>query len=494
MESGIASIILEEGDETYIKISAEKSVELELSDFFTFEVPNWEIIKRQNEIVSRKKGKPNPLKNWDGKIRLYKRNTKKTYRGLVSYIKKFARDRNYQVIDNVSRDIKQFSLEQLQCFIESLNLPEDIESRDYQEEYILDCINNERALVLSPTSSGKTIKLYVTACWFDTKTLIVVPTTSLVEQTKDSFKNKFEHKDEISIIYSGKEKEKLNQFVISTWQSIYKMPKEWFEQFECVIVDEVHLAESKSITTVMEKCVNARYRFGFTGTLKSDEMKAHRLTLEGLFGGITKRVTTRQLVDMGYIAEPIINCIVFDHEEKLPKKTKYHDEKKYIVEHEKRNKFLKNLIRKLNGNTLVLYEYVDDHGKKLFEKFQEANKNIHIVHGGIKATERNEIRKYVDQTTNNVIVASFGTFSTGIDIVNINNLVIASPFGKSIVRVLQSIGRGLRKGDEKQYCNVYDIADDLINGKKGYTLRHLEKRIEIYSREEFIFKIKTLKI
>ena len=176
---------------------------------------------------------------------------------------------------------------------------------------------------------------------------------------------------------------------------------------------------------------------------------------------------------------------------------KYQDEIDYLVSSKSRNNFIKNLALKLKGNTLVLFQLVEKHGKdlhKLIEDKAENNRKVFYIYGGVETEEREKARAIVEKENDAIIVASYGTFSTGINIRNLHNVIFASP-SKSRVRNLQSIGRVLRKGDNKAQAMLYDIADNCARGsKKNYTIRHLDERIKIYNEESFNYEIKEIKL
>ena len=171
-------------------------------------------------------------------------------------------------------------------------------------------------------------------------------------------------------------------------------------------------------------------------------------------------------------------------------KANYQDELDYLVRSDARNRFIKNLALSLEGNTLLLFQFVEKHGHVLHEMIKrETNRPVYYVHGGVDGDEREDIRKIVETQTDTIIVASSGTFSTGINIRNLHNIIFGSP-SKSKIRNLQSIGRGLRKSDSKSIATLYDIADDLTHGnRKNYTILHFVERMKIYNEEQFEYKI-----
>ena len=285
-------------------------------------------------------------------------------------------------------------------------------------------------------------------------------------------------------------KENKPMIYCTTWQSIYKMDKKYFEQFDVVIGDEAHLFKAKSLTTIMGKLTTCKYRFGFTGTL--DGTETNKLILEGLFGRVKKVVSTAELIDQKHLADFIIKAIVLkypDNIRQLMTKASYQDEMDWLVKCVERNNFIKNLTLSLNGNTLLLFQYVEKHGKVLYEMLKDQGVPVHFVHGGVDGEDREEIRKIVEQSPSSIIVASYGTFSTGVNIRNLHNVIFASP-SKSKIRNLQSIGRGLRKSETKSNSVLYDISDDLTwKNRKNFTILHFVERIKVYNEEKFEYKI-----
>jgi len=444
-------------------------------------------------------------KVWDGKIRLFSQKTGQIYVGLLSYIKEFCERNNIECViakdvdDNDSLDIKKVT-----DFVKSLkpkSKGKELELRDYQLNAIQYALSNHRGMLVSPTASGKSLIIYALIRFYhyllkDKKILILVPTTSLVEQMYSDFidygwNDKYLHR-----IYQGHEKETDKPVIISTWQSLFKLDKKYFEKFGCVIGDEAHLFKSKSLTTIMTKLIDCKYRFGMTGTL--DGTQTHRLVLEGLFGKVEKVTTTKELMDKDTLAELKIKCIVLKHKEedcKVVKDLKYSEELQYIVSHKTRNDFITTLCDKLNGNTLCLYQLVEKHGVVLYNAMKDLDRKVFFIHGGVDTETREQIREITEKETNAIIVASYGTFSTGINIRNLHNVVFASP-SKSRIRVLQSLGRGLRRTTMGQlHTTLIDIADDFThNDRKNFTLNHFLERINIYNEEEFDYEINKVRI
>ena len=321
-------------------------------------------------------------------------------------------------------------------------------------------------------------------------TLIVVPTTSLVEQMYKDFADygwdvgSFCHK-----IYAGKERETDSQVIITTWQSIYKLPRNYFERFSVVVGDEAHQFKSKSLISIMTKLADAKYRYGFTGTL--DGSQTHKWVLEGLFGPSYKIIKTDELMKKGHLATLDINVLLLKHP---PNKFEnFEEEVQYIITHNRRNNFIKNLALDLKGNTLILFARVEGHGEPLYNLINNnntiENRQVFFVHGGVDTQSREQVREITERESNAIIIASYGTFSTGINIKNLHNVIFASP-SKSRIRNLQSIGRVLRKGNKKTRATLNDIADDIsYKSRKNYTLNHLIERIKVYNEENFNYDI-----
>jgi superfamily II DNA or RNA helicase len=484
-------------NEVYIKVFSDPSIAQEISEHFTFDVPG---------------AKFNPLfrnKMWDGKIRLFSVLTKEIYKGLLSYLEHFAEVNNYTIdYEQYSSQHDAITPELVKQFVEELNisLPGGATVREYQLDAIYRAIFDSRRLLLSPTGSGKSLIIYCLLRWnerFGRKQLILVPTTSLVEQMYSDFQayselNGWKSSLNCSRIYAGHDKTNLLPIVISTWQSVYELPKKFFEEFDCVYGDEAHNFKAKSLTSIMHKMVNTPYRIGTTGTL--DGMKTHKLVLEGLFGPVYKVTSTKALMDEVQLAELRIFALILEYSDEIKKQNKdlkYPEEMDFLVGHEPRNKFIRNLALSQKGNTLVLFQYVEKHGNILHEMIKakaEEGRRIFFVYGGTDTEQREQIRHITEKENSAIIVASYGAFSTGINIRNLHNVIFASST-KSRIRNLQSIGRGLRLGDDKTHCNLYDIGDDMTwKTRKNFTLLHMIERVKIYNDEHFDYKIVKVQI
>ena len=472
-------------NEVFLKVEGEQHIHKELSEHFQFEVPGAKFMPQYKKKV------------WDGKIRLYSPGTGEIYVGLYDYLLEYLDQKGYEYSIKDSKffgipneEEEYVSPESVASFVRSLGLPFKI--RDYQLKALFTAIKQRRKLLLSPTGSGKSLIIYGLVRWHlkaEREILIIVPTVSLVSQLTQDFKDygwKADHY--VHQIMGGKERYVEAPVVISTWQSIYKEPKKFFERFDVIIGDEAHLYKAKSLSGILNKCHDARYRVGLTGTL--DGMYSHQLVLEGLFGRCDRVTTTVDLMKKGQLTPLKVKCLLLQHGH-VPFDT-YQQEMDYIVSHPKRNNLICNLAEDIGGNTLILFNYIEKHGDPLWEMLNtkvSKDRKIFFIHGGVDAVEREEARKICELEKDAIILASYGTFSTGINIRNLHNVIFASP-SKSRVRNLQSIGRVLRKGDNKAQAVLYDIADDCSRGNRhNYTLRHLIERLKIYEEEKFDYEI-----
>ena len=481
-------MIISKKNEVYLNIKTEQNYARELSDFFTFEVPGARFMPSYRN------------KYWDGKIRLFNQMNGEVYVGLLPYIEEFAK-RNELDIEYKEgvKDEGEHRTSILGGFVRRVSPKskgKTLQIRNYQMDAFTHAIRNNRSLLLSPTASGKSLIIYLLSRWYESeRVLILVPTTSLVEQMYSDFIDYGYLEAKMQKIYQGHSREITKEVTISTWQSLYKMPKKFFEQFGCILGDEVHLFKAKSLTGIMNKLHLCKYRHGFTGTL--DGTQTHRLVLEGLFGSVNKVTTTKDLMDNKTLAKLKIKCLVLQYPDadcKFMKDQNYQDEVDLIVRDERRNKFIVDLTTHLKGNTLLLFQFVEKHGSVLYDMLKDLDRKVFYVHGGTDAQTRENIREITEKEKSAIIVASYGTFSTGINIRNLHNVIFSSP-SKSRIRVLQSVGRGLRKGSEKSTATLYDIADDFTwKSRQNFTLRHFMERINIYNEEEFDYEIKNLKI
>lgn len=478
---------------THMKVTSDPGIRQELSDYFSFRPEGYQFVPSFRNKV------------WDGYIRLYSPFNPLVYVGLLPYLVKFCQDRDYDLdVDNALLGKETIDDDYAYQIAEEIKSP--YKPRDYQNDYVVHCLRNKRALILSPTSSGKSYIIHLIQQHYyqalGLRTLIIVPTVGLVHQMSSDFVDYGVDKDLIHKIQSGVDKSSTKPIVVSTWQSLTNMPKEWFDSFDVVIGDEAHNFKAKSLTTIMEKLSDCEYRFGFTGTI-SKKSQVNKLVLEGLFGAVKKIVSTKDLIDEGTIANLKVKALVLNHpleDRKILKKTmkeiesnrRYNAEIEFLNNSEKRNIFIRNLLWSLEGqNNLVLFDRVEKHGKVLEPILKKDGRVLHFIHGGVKGDERERVRHEIenDPEKRHDILASFGTFSTGVNIKRLDNVIFASG-SKSEIKILQSIGRSLRKGSDSEYATLYDITDILsTTAKENYTLLHFRERVQIYGAEKFPFKI-----
>ncbi|MGE5862462.1 MAG: DEAD/DEAH box helicase family protein [Nitrososphaerales archaeon] len=491
-------------NESFCIIKSERNIIQELSDYFSFYAPGYKFVPSYKNRL------------WDGKIRLARMLPNGSIQfplGLISHLDIFANDRELSVNYDFNNTTNLITEEELVKFISELNIHSKdvkLEIRDYQISAVLEFLNNKRRVLLSPTSSGKSVILYIIVRYLQDilkldSGILIVPNVSLCNQIASDFNDYSSHNnssidDHIHTIYSGKDKNTDKFLRISTWQSLATIKdNKYFSEFDFVIGDECHLNSAKISSEIIDKCVNSQYRLGVTGTLNGT--KIHSLQLESLFGMVKKIISTKELMDKKQVTKLDIKSLVLKYPEetcKLTKGLKYQDEINFLISNTARNNFIKNLCLSLEGNTLLLYQYVENHGRVLYDlirtsKYAE-NKIVYFIHGNVDPKEREKIRHLMEEHNNVILIGSVGTVSTGTNIRNLHNLIFASPT-KSVVRTLQSVGRILRLNTGKDIAILYDIADDLSYKKHvNYTLNHFKERLKIYSDEKFNFKIKTIEL
>lgn len=490
-------ITISRKNEVYLHIKAEESILCDLNDFFRFRSPGYMFSPQYKR------------KFWDGYINLFSLKTNLIYYGLFPRLETFFEERGleYEWYLGPELNTRNYSLHEGETYCNSLNL--SLIPRDYQVAGFTRGIRYKKQLLLSPTSSGKSLIAY-TLCRKlieeGKRGLIIVPTINLVTQLYGDFKdysskNKWDVEENVHQIYEGQDKQTDKPLIISTWQSLKDLKQPYFEKFGFLIGDEVHSFTAKSLTGIATKCINAEYRIGLTATIQ--DAKAHILTLEGLFGSVHNTITTKKLMDRGDISTLKIKCLMLKYPEEECKKVKamdYRGEIGYLISDVSRNNFICNLALSLKGNTLILYQYVEKHGELLYNTLEGKAKDgrkVFFIHGKVDGDVRNEIRGIVEKEKDAIIVASLGTFAIGVNIRNIHNLIFATP-SKGKIRVLQSIGRALRLGtedSEKECATLFDIIDDLsVKKHLNFALKHFLSRVQLYIQEKFSYKIYKIKI
>jgi superfamily II DNA or RNA helicase len=479
-------VIISKKNEVYLKLTCEPHILYELAPYFQFEV-------EQAKFMRSKR-----YKGWNGIINLLNLHTKEIYVGLLDRLIEKIEAHGYTYSFENSEyyglpyeENEMISKDGVKAYMQRI-ISSNFELRDYQVDAVYQALRHNRKLLVSPTSSGKSMCIYSICRYYvekGLKVLIIVPRTSLCSQLSKDFDDYGWNSSElVHQIYSGYEKTSDKPVIVSTYQSLNKLDNKYFSQYDVVIVDECHASVSSSIQGILNKMCDTKYRFGFTGTTQPE--KVHIWTLEGLFSPIYKVIRTNELMEKGNIAKLEIQIIILKHDGK--EFNTYEEEIQYLITHEKRNNFIKNLALDLSGNTLILYSRVETHGQIIYDLINNSEgekRKVFFVYGGVDTEQRERIREITELENNAIIVASYGVFSTGVSIRNLHNLIFASPT-KSKIRSLQSIGRILRKSSSKNKAILYDIADDITyKSKKNYTLNHLIERIKIYSEELFNYQL-----
>lgn len=493
----MADIDVSYHNEISVKIACSESISKELGKHFEFQLPDTQRFSPK----ARKAGR-----HWKNVKRLFNRRSSLLPAGLIKYLFIFAQEAKYSIeFESRLISLNSFTLHEAERFIASLKLHSNGQSlviRDYQTRGVHRAIQYRRILLQSPTNSGKSVMMYAISRYLlqtdCRRGLIVVPTIGLVEQLYKDFQdystiNKWPVETHVNRIYDyeGMDLNRDASVTISTWQSIFKLPAPWFQRFDFIIGDEAHIFKAKSLTHIMALLSRARYRIGTTGTLDGKEV--HQLQLEGMFGHLDILTTNKEMMEKKFSSQLIIYCITLVHplaRKKQLKKAAYPDEVSYLNSSSPRNHFIKNLTLSLKGNTLLLFQYVGKHGRILFDLIQKetGKRKVFFVYGGTDVEDREAVRAIVEKETDAIIVASYGVFSTGVNIKRLHNLIFASP-SKSKIRVLQSIGRGLRVAADKTVCTLYDVSDDLrIKDWINHTLNHFLARWQIYHAEQFKVK------
>ncbi len=501
----LEKIIAHKVDANTLVLQCSESISRDLYEHYSYYVPGFKFMPKFRDGY------------WDGKIHLYSDANHTISVGLWGSLKAWCDENNYELEANFDLPTASITRNRVETFMADYLRPcdggERITPHDFQITSVTKILNDRRLLLLSPTSSGKSLIIYaLMRWWFDRnredKTLIIVPTVQLVQQIFNEFvnyssENKWQVANHVHKLYEGQAKTTDKAVLISTWQSLQNKPASYFKQFKHVIVDEAHTAKATTIKTILSSATNADYKVGLTGSLDGSE--ANEMLLNSLFGETYNLVTTKELMERGIVANLNIKILNLSYSDESREQMRtdpnnifkapieYADEMNFLVGHKKRNTFLVKLGTSLKGNTLMLYQLVQKHGKPLYKLLKAAHgdRNVHFVSGGTDAEVREQLRKIVEQSDNAIILASYGTFSTGTSIKRINNIVFASPF-KSQIKLLQSIGRGLRLSKTKTSVDLYDVTDDLrSSGPPKYTnfaYRHMLERVRIYKKQGFDFK------
>ena len=482
----MADVIISKKNEIDISLECEPHILYELQEAFSFDVEGASFSPAYRK------------KYWDGKIRLLSTATKTLPAGLTYQLCKWLDRHEYTwEFENSKFYGTPYEMDE-RVFEEGvdifMNKISSVKPRQYQVETVFHALKEYRKTIVSPTGSGKSLMIYAIARYLksiDKRVIIVVPSKSLVEQLTKDFEDYGWDTDEfVHKIYQGKSLDTKKPVTITTWQSVYGLEKKWFRQFDGVIGDECHNFKAKCLGGIMKKLPDAKWRYGFTGTL--DGKNVHKLILEGHFGPVYKTTSSSDLMEKGFLAKLKVEIIQLKHNPESF--SNYNEEIERIGLLQERNDFICKLAHDLKGNVLVLFARIEGYGIPLAETLDQiTDRPVHLIHGEVDVQTREEVRRICEKSDNNIILGSYGTMSTGVNIKNLHHVVFASP-SKSRIRVLQSIGRGLRKTKMKDKVKLYDIADDFRkpHGKNNFTLNHLAERIKYYCDENFEYRTTTI--
>lgn len=443
---------------------------------------------------------------WDGKVYLFKVSNCKLPAGLVHKVHELGQQFAFEVVVLPSHHAEVIPFD-AELFLREITPLCNFEIMDHQLGSVEAVLASNRRLILSPTSSGKSLILYLASRYImkvhGKRILVIVPNKTLVEQLREDFSeystDGWGTTNDIHAVYAEQEIWTSHDVVVSTYQTAIKLGQEWYDQFGAIFVDEAHGATSASITTILGMTGHMLYHAGFTGTLNGTHM--HELEMRARFGEVTKLVTTRELMDMGIVAQLQINAITLVHSEQVAKdsvKWKYPDEIEYLINLKERNDFLATLASSHDENVMILFNRVE-HGRALHEliskQIEGTDKVIFYVDGNVAIADRKPIRALMEARKGCILLASFGTSSVGLSIKNIHHMVLGHPF-KDRVRVLQTIGRGLRLHPTKKSVEVVDVGDKLSGKRKkvNSTYDHFLSRLELYQGEEFNYDVITLEL
>jgi superfamily II DNA or RNA helicase len=444
---------------------------------------------------------------WDGKIRFIKKDGTFS-NGLLADIIEYLKKQSEFVLD-IDPLFKSDFPDKEELKEDFIRVTSELQCpyapRYYQLRGAVKSVYLKRCINEHCTGSGKSLTIALTINYLmnkfpDYKFLILVPRLDLVEQLTEDIISYGIDKKHLGK-FTGKQKDVDNKIIVSTWQSIYTETA-FLRSFKVFICDECHGLNGKEVRSVGENTINADYRIGFTGTLPEDFKKAERMLIYSVLGPVSDIVLTDQLIKEKSISDIIIHVPFLNYpkelatevrknEKQLEAREAYRYEQKFIFEYEKRNDLIVNIAKKMisnNENTLILVNKLN-HADILIEKLEKSGIKPYVVTGEIKdMAERNKVRHDIENETGKVIVATDGVYSTGISIKRLHAIIFAAA-GKSKIRTLQSVGRGLRMHETKDRLKLFDVADNL-----PYSSDHFQSRMEYYAKNNFNVKIKEVEI
>lgn len=496
-------------DETYIRVEAIGPILYELKDHFSFFAKNYHFHPKYKAGY------------WDGRISLFK--NKELLKGLLPDLITFCEHNSYSynIDEGALKTLSPYNIDEAKVveFYRRINGP--YVPHDSQIEAFKQCVNEGRNIILAPTSNGKSYIIHGLCNFYamqKKRILIVIDRSQLVVQLKDDMCGEYGSTLKINTIYEDKPLRD-TQVLITTWQSVYENDEAWFKCFDVIIGDELHKFKAASLQTMMGKCGHISIRHGFTATLDNDSL-SDRLTLKGMFGVATRVATTAELIAAGIVARPTIYAIELTYDDEVRKlvmggkvKMEFDEEMKLIENIPERTRFIAKLADNLVGNTLIAFKK-EDHGLKIYQAVKNLKQekaglpvttgatiktivtddpienDLFFANGKVALKTRVEIAKIIDTMKDAIATVSLGTFSTGISIKNVNNLIVGCQLASQIT-IPQLIGRTLRVTKTKKTSDVYDIGDNMSwAGKENTAYKHWKKRLEIYASEGFEIIIK----
>lgn len=501
------SIIIKKYNETWVRLDADPIILQAIADEYTFKPPHMKF----HPLV--KSGK------WDGRVKLYNIGKNLFPYGLLFKLHEWLKRKNIIIeFMDFEKSETMYSEDEINDFAQNLKFPFAL--RDYQLQCIQTGLSKRKCALLSPTGTGKSAIIYMITRMIrdrfnESNVLIMVPNLSLIQQMSGDFAdysvNIKDYSKECQLIFAGQNKKIEKNVVISTYQSLQHLPKEYFQQFDALLVDECHTGSSvdaKAIKKIVEYCINAKYKIGTTGTI--DDGLLNEISINAMYGKIYKFTNTRREIDRGNLSDILIHQIRLKYPEEIIKKFHkdrrqlkavlmeqgveiksqlYQFEIKFLNELNHKKKFIGAICQKQKDNTLILYRRTS-FGKALFKQLKEdlKDRQIYMVYGATPKEQREQIRKICEANSNAIIIGSYGCMSTGVNIKRLHNIV----FGEScrgLITILQSIGRGLRKHNLKEMLCLFDIGDDFeYKDVKNIVFKHFGIRREIYDREKFVVK------
>ena len=372
--------------------------------------------------------------------------------------------------------------------------------RDYQDKAVRAALKYHKGILLSCTSSGKSLMIYnIIRCLRKQEMkhiLLIVPNIMLVDQMYDDFESYGYDNldDDVERLGGGHEATFDKPVLISTWQSLQNKDSEFFEKYNAVFVDEVHGVKANVMSKLMKWCCNAYYKIGTTGTLPND--KCDLLQIREVVGDVIFELKSKELIDKGVLTKIKIANIIAKYPSDFVLKNKgrsYPEEVKMVEEYQDRNKVLEYILEHTDKkhNVLVLMNHLK-HVQLIKEWLNEKypDKKVSVITGAVSGEERSDIRKGIEEEDGTILLATFATCSTGINMPKLHDIILYSN-SKSKIKVLQSIGRGLRKHVTKNQIVLFDIIDDLSYKTKtgrvveNYLIKHWKERMTYYKDQQF---------